>query len=152
MASWNNWVVSEDKSNVLLDEFVNFTPDAIQQAGRDISDEGEPYPPTIGKIKQKALLNENKHLSVSASTAWGHVAIKIEHRDFKLTDLELRAVNCTCKIPDLRMLNVNELGYQRNFFMTHYEELRNMEIKKIVATPQVDNLLGSSDARRLEGE
>lgn len=114
-----------------------------------ISDGGDKAP-TWGIIRNKALLLDNKRLSVTASTAWGRILLKIKNKDFKLTELESKALACTCDLYTLRTKNVSDLSYDRTFFIRHYEELRNMEIKKIVATPQVDNLLGGSDAKRLE--
>lgn len=116
-----------------------------------ISDGGDKAP-TWGMIRNKALLLEDKALSVTASMAWGRVLFKIKNPKATLTALEQRALDCTCDIYSLRQKNVNDLSYDRTFFIRHYEELRNMEIKKIVATPQVDNLLGGSDVRRLRDQ
>jgi hypothetical protein len=127
-------------------------PDNLYRATVAYISEGGDKVPTWGMIRKKALLLENAHLSVSPSMAWGRVLLKIKSKEFKLTDLETRALACTCDLYNLRTMKASDLSYERNFFIKHYEELRNKEIQKVITVKQDFNLLESNNgqAKRLE--
>lgn len=146
---YKGFEVSDIRNQLWCERLQNIRPEAVYQAAMALIDDGHDYPPNVGKLKNKAILIENKHLGVSASTGWGHVLIKIKNKDFKLTELETKALACTCDLYTLRTKNVSDLSYDRTFFIRHYEELRKKEVQKVVLG-QSDNLLESGEVKRLE--
>ncbi len=115
-----------------------------------ISD-GSDKVPTWGTIRKKALLlGDYDHLNVSASYAWGRILIKIKNKDFKLSDLETRALACTCDIFSLRRKDGSDLGFERSFFVRAYEELKSRELQKVIIPKQNVNLLESNNTKSLE--
>jgi hypothetical protein len=147
---YKNFEVSDLRKNLWCERLQGISPEAVLRAAMALIDEGHDYPPNIGKIKNKAILLENAHLSVSPSTAWGRVLLKIKSKEFKLSPLETKALACTCDLYNLRTMKASDLSYERNFFIKHYEELRNKEIQKVITVKQDFNLLESNNGQAKE--